>query len=121
MIDNRAEVYGILSKLDAEVTYRYPDNLLDKKYPKICYYTSNSTDIEYQDNKATGCKVETTVQIFEKNIDGILREIHTETDEIMKANSFYTTYYDNYYDAEDKTHIHTIRYEKKYSYEKERK
>lgn len=114
MIDNRAEVYKILTSVSENVDYRYPLNLADNMYPKICYYTSNKTQKAFLDNKSSMMKIETTVQVYEKTIEGELVEIHDEALEAMTEEGFIIDYFDNYYDTEDKTHIYTMRFSKIY-------
>lgn len=114
MIDNRAEVYSILKNVDTsvEVEFRYPSNLLDQNYPKICYFMSNSMDREYQDNEAKANLFETTVQVYEKPVNGYLKEIHLDVDYDMRKNGYKRVYYDSYYDTEDRVYIYTLRYTK---------
>lgn len=119
MIDNRAEVYKILSETTENVDYRHPANLLDDDFPKTCYYTSNMTEIAFEDNYSSMVKIETTIQVYEKNIQGEIVEAHNEILESMKINDFNLIYYDNYFDTEDRTHIHTMRFTKIYDNEKE--
>lgn len=114
MIDNRAEIYKILSSVSDNVDYRYPMNMLDNNYPKVCYYISNASDTAYEDNKATMCTIDATVQVYEKNINGEIVEIHHDIDTAMRASGFKKIYYDNYFDTDDKTHLHTMRFSKIY-------
>lgn len=113
-MDNREEVYSILSSTAENVDYRYPQDLLDDNYPKVCYFTSNITDTAYEDNKSTMTTVDTTIQIYEKMVDGELVEIHNEVIEAMRQAGFKLTFYDNFYDTNDKTHLHTARFTKIY-------
>lgn len=119
MIDNRAEVYKILTSISDNVDYRFPLNLLDNNFPKTCYYTSNKTQKAFQDNTSSMMKIETTVQVYEKQIEGDMVEIHNEVLEAMINNSFIIDYFDNYFDTEDKTHIYTMRFTKIYEIKKE--
>lgn len=116
MIDNRAEIYQLLHSITEEVSYRYPEDLLDNKYPKVCYYVSNHTDKDYQDNKASSVLIEYTIQIYEKNVNGELIEIHSEIDDAIKGAGYMRIYFDNYFDTEDKVNIYTLKYAKKLSY-----
>lgn len=120
MIDNRAEIYSILFSVSNNVDYRYPLNLLDKNYPKLCYFTSGIEEKAYQDNASSMCSIDTTVQAYEKTIEGELVEIHADIIKAMKKNGFLLSYYDNYYDTEDNMCIHTMRFKKIYEEEEEK-
>lgn len=113
-MDNRAEVYSVLTSVIDSVDYRYPVSLLDDDFPKVCYYTSNTSDAGYVDNFASMVEIETTVQIYEKNIEGDMVEIHEEVINAMRQAGFKKIYFDNYYDTDDKTHLYTVRFSKIY-------
>ena len=119
MIDNRAEIYAVLSTVAENVDYRYPVDMLDNNYTKVCYFISNVNDTAYEDNVATMCTVDATVQVYEKNIEGDIVEIHADIDKAMRQAGFKKIYYDNFYDTDDKTHLHTMRFSKIYDMTKE--
>lgn len=115
-MDTREDVFNILCKTGISVEYRYPETLLDNNFPKICYYISDITDSDYADNKATSCVSEATIQIYTKQVNGKIKEIHHEVMSLLKENGYKKIFFDDYYDAEDKYTIYTLRYSKKFLY-----
>lgn len=115
MVDNREEVFNILCSVSDNVDYRYPQNILDNNFPKVCFFISGVNDTGYHDNKATMTTVDVTVQVYEKEIHGELIEIHGDIDKAMRNADFKKVYYDNYFDTDDKTHLHTMRFSKIYN------
>ena len=86
MIDNNEDVYKILSTVGN--TYKqYPKTFAI--FPIISYWDSNHDADGFYDGKSTEDRVETTVDIWEKEDNtGDLIEIHANVDKAMRANGF---------------------------------
>lgn len=116
MIDNRPEVYTLLSSLGYEVDFQYPDDILDDNFPKISYYMSNSNDFDYRDSKATANEFEVVVQVWEKNVNGIFKEIYFDVNKVLEDNGYIRTYMDSVFDTDTKIYNYTFRFIKNLNY-----
>ena len=117
MLNSREEIYSILNKLNVPVDYNYPAvNHIDEEYPRISYTIADIEDFDYRDGKPTSCNISFTVQVFEKRVNGELKEIFTDVFNIMKEYGYKKTYFDNYFDVEDKLFISTYRFIKNFTY-----
>ena len=116
MIDSRAEIYDLLTTLGYDVEYFYPENVIGNNFPKISYYLSNSTEVDYREGKPEYSENEITVQVWEKKINGTMTEIFTQVDELLKANDYKRIYFDTVFDTETKIFNHTMRYLKIFKY-----
>jgi hypothetical protein len=90
MIDNNADVYTILSAI--ATTYPdYPTSFTD--FPMLSYWDTNHDADGYYDGKSTLDKIETTVDVWEKEdpATGELIKIHTDMDNAMRAADFIRT------------------------------
>lgn len=86
MRDNNAEVYTVLSAV-GNTYFQYPSSFAT--FPIISYWDSNHEADEFLDGKSTIDKVETTVDVWEKeDSNGNLIKIHTQMDSAMRASGF---------------------------------
>ena len=86
MIDNNAEVYSILSVVNA-TDFQYP--LSFATFPIISYFDSNHEADGFVDGNSTQDRIETTVDVWEKeDSNGNLIKIHAEMDLAMRSHGF---------------------------------
>jgi len=109
MIDNNAEVYAVLSAV-ATTDFQYPDSFAT--FPIISYWDSGHESDEFEDGFSTVDRVETTVDVWEKeDATGNLIKIHEQMDSAMRGARFIRT---NPIIGMFETDTHVYHYQGKY-------
>jgi hypothetical protein len=109
MIDNNEEVYGVLSVIGTTF-FQYPDSFAT--FPIISYWDSSHEADDYEDGKSGVDRIETTVDVWEKeDANGNLIKIHEQMDSAMRAAWFART---NPIIGMYENDIHIFHYQGKY-------
>ena len=114
MVDNREEVYSILSSLGFSVDYQYPKDFAT--FPCISYFDSGHSNDAYQDSKADTDTVEITVDVWEREDTntGKVKEIHFDVDNLMRKANFIKKMYTNLFENDTKIYHHIFKFTKIY-------
>lgn len=116
MINNNAEVYGILSKIAP--TKQYAMDMTEQTvFPCIEFAMRDCSDTYYADGQARASVYEVEVEVHQKRVNGVLKEIHFEVANAMKANGYHKVFYDYIYDEDNNIYNHIFRFEKTLLYD----
>lgn len=116
MIDNRENLYLLLKDITPYTFHCNVDDYKNTNYPKITYQIKGNYDIDYRDGEPTTNVGEYVVQVYEKVIQGNLKEVHKEVIAKLKENGYVKIFFDYFRDTEEDVHIYTFRFRKTNNY-----
>lgn len=116
MIDNREDLYLLLKSITPHTFHVSVDDYKNANYPKITYQIKNNYDADFRDGEPTTNISEYVVQVYEKIIQGNLKEVHKEVIDKLKGEGYVKIFFDYFRDPEEGVHIYTFRFRKTNQY-----